>query len=227
MKAFRIFSSLLLAMLLAGCSQSSETSLNGGSVVWANPGAGTEFVYNLSGFSGTPPFDTIEISATDQQIGGKTNVTRILGILSGESPRPAGFYAIEANGDISLGDSGLTAPDSITWERYPTGSRQTISDTPIVTPVFAEIQTRKDIRYFIGPDTVAVTAGIFSTLHIQEIITTIGVDSRNAISDTAFETNDYWFAPSIGYFVKSTYTETSNGQITSLAGEDLIKFTPH
>jgi hypothetical protein len=233
MKNLKSISALFMLMLVASCHQSSETSLNGGSGIggadaWVVPGVGTEYVFTfeVSGDSGSPVIDTIiyTIVSTGQQVGGKSNVVRFLTSGSGQSPS-SHFYAIESNGNFSVGDS--ITPDSIAWTDYPTGTRQTISDTPTNTVSFGEQSVATDVRSFIGAETLTTAAGNFSTLHVRDAETSVTIDSAVSFHDSEVVMDDYWFAPSIGFFVKSTATSNDNGGPSGFNEEfDIIKYMP-
>jgi hypothetical protein len=222
---------LLLAVFLVSCHQSTETTLNGGGEgagPWIIPGVGTEFIFTdtAPGDSAPPVIDTLEytIASTGQQVGGKSNVVGYLASRSGQSPTSL-FYAIESNGNFSSGDS--ISPDSIAWIDYPTGTQKTILDTPTTTISSGEQTTTTDVRSFIGAENLTTTAGNFYTLHVRETETTLTIDTEVSFHDSEVFVDDYWFAPSIGLFVKITATQNDNGGPSGFNDEfDLIKYLP-
>ena len=231
MKHIKILSALLLSILVASCNQGSSTTDNGGSSgSWMVPGVGTEFVYttNFPDSVGNPIIDTLEytVTSTGQQVAGKSNAIRVSLFAAGLLQQgQSAAYVIESNDDISLDDS--IAPNNITWKTYPTGSHQTITDPPIDSFSFGEQTITTDVRSFIGSGNISTAAGNFSTVQVQEIMTTINIDTSASFSDTSVQTDEYWFAPSIGFLVKQTETETDDGQPSGFNQEfDLIKYLP-
>jgi hypothetical protein len=234
MNQLRFLLCLFITVLLSSCNQGGSTSINdgGGSAgMWTIPGVGTVFTYAIiePDSTGLPSADTFQfvVTATGQQFAGKSNVVRVTTTVAGQ-PSSDGDYSIESNGDISLDDS--VAPGDITWTRYPTGSKQTITDRPTDTTSFGERTITTDAQSFIGPENLTTAAGKFSTLHVQEVTTTIEIDTEagfNDPNDTSIDIQDYWFAPSIGIFVKETDSQTDNGQPDGFNFEaDLIKYSP-
>ena len=225
MKHSAIFPSLLLAaVIIASCHPSTETMLNNGPVTWATPGVGAKYIYGLdiSYISTTPYIDTETVIATGLQIGGQSNVIRILFNI-GYGVTETRFLMFEPNGDITLGDSGSAVPDSITWETYPTASHQSISDpTDSVNGGFGwDLVT--DVRSFVDSETVITVADTFSTIHIREVNRTI---TTSFPIDTSFQNYDYWFAPSIGNYIKIAYSQTSGLDTISYSSKSLIKYIP-
>src|SRR5665213_1336864 len=150
MKRYRSLAWFLLLVPIASCNQGTDTSLNtgGGSAgMWTIPGVGTTYVYQLTAPGDTAvENDTIVVTANGQHVGGKSNVIRIATFVAGQAQQ-GGFYAIESNGDISLGDYLTSFPDSITWATYPTGSHKT-KTTSVDSFSFSEHIVRSDVLSF-------------------------------------------------------------------------------
>ncbi len=221
---------LLITIFLVSCHQSTETSLNGGGSTngWVVPGVGTEFIYTVTITTDSIVPDTLEyaVTSTGQQVAGKSNAIRMSLFEDGQIQQgQGGAYVIESNGDFSVDDS--IAPGDITWKTYPTGSQNTITDPPTDSSSFGEQIITTDVRSFIGSENLTTAAGNFSTLHVREVITTIEIDTTEGFRDSTVDTGDHWFAPSLGFFVKATESETETGRLTVFNIEtDLIKYLP-
>jgi hypothetical protein len=206
------------------------TSVNdssGNSVFWTIPEIGTEEIYQaVVPDSVVTVYNTLIILATKEHIGEKTNV---ISYSEGPSAQDSGFYNIEPNGDISIGDSMLNSSGeySFRWTTFPTGSRQPISDPVIDTTEHGADVFQSDVRTFVDTETITTLAGVFSTLHVREI--TINIISEPD-SDITYENysdiTDTWFAPSIGWKVREIDNVTINGKPQSQSETDLIKFEP-
>ena len=195
--------------------------------MWTIPGVGTTYVYQLTAPGDTAvENDTIVVTANGQHVGGKSNVIRIATFVAGQAQQ-GGFYAIESNGDISLGDYLTSFPDSITWATYPTGSHKT-KTTSVDSFSFSEHIVRSDVLSFIGNERTSTAAGNYSTIHIREVNLQVTADtsSFDPFVDSSSTTQDYWFAPSIGLFAKETEAQTFNGQNDPSVEFDLIKYVP-
>ncbi len=225
MKHIQIFSALLLALFFASCSNSSDTTQNGGgsTVTWTIPTIGTEYVYQSQGVNGLPFFDTISIVQTGQHLGGKTNV------ITYADEEGTVIYNIEANGDISDGDPTTTAHgvDTITWTTFPTATHQPISD-PVMDTTEGLIHIfQSDVRTYVGAETLTTTAGQFATLHVRETTIRI-VTAPDSLDCNSSDTSvfDKWYAPTISLYVKVINSGTDDGVTSEPSDVDLIKYLP-
>jgi hypothetical protein len=230
LKQLRIFTLLLLVVLVGACSQSSDTTLNGGTqstVPWVIPNVGTAYVFQLDGANpNIHPVDTIFILSTGQHIGGKTNV---IDYADHAGTIGTSFFNIEANGDISDGYYTTNALGDTTyvWTTFPTGSLKPIAD-PVTDTIEQGIHIfRSNVRTFIGAENLVTLVGPFSTLHVRE--TSITIDSSNDtlnfnVNDTSVM--DRWYAPSIALYVKVITSGISHGQPSDQSETDFIKYLP-
>jgi hypothetical protein len=198
--------------------------------MWTIPGVGTVYTYavNEPDSIGLPASDTFQftVTSTGQQFAGKSNVVRLITTVAGQQSS-SGDYAIESNGNISLDDS--IAPGDITWTTYPTGSKETITDPTVDSTEFGELTITTDVHSFIASESLTTAAGNFSTLHVREVTKTIDIDTADFTdNDTSIQTEDDWYAPSIGFLVKETDAETDNSQSNpvDVLDFDLIKYSP-
>jgi hypothetical protein len=214
------FQSLLVAatfVSLVGCNQGSDTSLNGGGYVgWTIPRVGTGYVFQFQPVKDSAIADTIFILGTGERHGSKSNVIRFgKGGNGGE-----GFFAIEPNGDFSLGDS---SSDSFTWTTYPTGNRKNISDPKVDTIDFGEHLTRSRVRSYVGTERLTVAGRSLSTVHVRESYRRSSVDTSSFFGDSTTTTTDIWLAPSLSFIVREHYQSTSNGSIDEVFDVNLIQ----
>ena len=218
------------ATALSSCSHS--TSPNSGTFTWTVPSIGTMFIFKGSSSTDPPILDTFEITATGQSIGGKSNVVRLVSRNMQDSS--VGFYNLEPNGDFSLGDSGSSGlpgrMPEYTWQTFPVGDPQTISDPPVDTQDGPYHNVESSVRALVGIETLTVPAGTFSAYHAREIWKNFSTrtDSLSANSDSTVGYFDIWFVPSIGMYIKETDTTINTGHYKNFTtGEgDLIKYVP-
>ncbi len=240
MKYLRIFSALLIAVLVGLCSQSSETLLNGRVETvgnWNIPKVGTQYVYQFRpNDSAVPIFDTFTIIKTGQHICGKTNV--VVCAVAYRGRVDTAVYNIESNGDFSLGIASEHAVDSrghilpqiiYIWKTFPICSRKTVVALPPrdSSDAAGDHFISSDQCTFVGAETLTLPAGEFSTLHARETemdVETYVVDSQYTYTDTAF--TDIWFVPTIGHYVKWVQHAVMNRRMTSEANIDLVKYSP-
>jgi hypothetical protein len=230
MKHIRIFSAVLFVVLLASCKQASNSDPTVG--MWTISGAGTVLMYqSTQQGSNVLGYDTMTILNTGQSIGGKTNVFYL-----GSMGRPGYlFYDIEANGDISMADTTVPGlPGSLPtlpWLTFPSGSHVPIFDPSLDTLEGAYRYTDTSVRTFIGIENITVPAGSFSTIHVRETDRNFvtRTDSLNPSIDSTIENMDFWFAPSLGFYVKQTYNllNTDGYDRITQSEVDLIKYIPH
>jgi hypothetical protein len=226
MKPIRIFSALFIAAAFASCNQGGvDNTLNsGGGGMWTLPSVGTLFVYldSVSSFSGE--LDSLQILATGQKVGGKSNVIEY---LKRDGPFEGECFNIESNGDFSIGLSIDSA--SSDWLTFPTGSRQPI---PLIQPVDTfENGThviRSNVNSFVGIENLMIAGLNLTTIHVREVSNDIVVDSAG-LSHGLIDTAEVWFAPSLGTYVKIKFLKTTvdgSNQSETINQEALIKYSP-
>ncbi len=196
MRTFKILVAGLLSAVLISCNHSTETT-GGSSVAWTTPTPGTMFVYRYTNRDLTYRFDTLIIIEVGKNIGGKSNVVRL------KSGNSSGFYSFEANGDISFGDS---SSKGFSWNTFPTGSRQAISDPLIDTFYGTDHYIKTSVRSFVDAETITEAGMSLSVLKCSE--SWRQTSSGGPYTDSSFETTDFWFAPTIGLFAKSSDVST-------------------
>jgi hypothetical protein len=226
MRYNRIIFALCIAVVFTSCSQNSVTTINNSAVTWVFPSVGTLFVYQITNQDSiSPAFDTITILNTGLQIKGKTNVT---GYVENNGTVDTALYNIELDGDISYGNSAQYFHPNFIWQTFPTASHKPISD-PLVNIWEGETRTViSDIRTFVGADNITTLGGVFSTLHVKEIVAIFDstIDPSGDYSEKDTVVTDTWFAPEIALYVKVIDNETFGGQPQPQTETDLIKYEP-
>ncbi len=233
MKHINILFALLFSIVVASCNQGSETPLFPPSEnvsTWTIPTVGTQFVFaDSENQSVEPAIDTFIIAKTGQHESGKTNVISYLEVTE-NGGSDSGYYNIETNGDFSFGerDGDSAGMPFFTWDTYPTGSEQTINfETPVDTTLANGNQLiESDARSFVGIENLTLPAGSFSTIHIRQVFIDSEFFTTSNSSSSEREIEDYWFAPSLGMYVKFAFTESEDGQIDDETDMELIKYIP-
>jgi hypothetical protein len=212
------FQSLLVAatfVSLVGCNQGSDTSLNGGGYVsWTVPRVGTGYVFQIQ-TPDTAIVETLFVVGIGERHGEKSNVIRFSTLNNGD-----GFAAIEPNGDFSLGDS---SSDWFRWTTFPTASRTDISDPKVDTIEFGEHRTRSTVRSYVGAENLTVAGHRLYTIHVKEVDLRSDIDTAGFFADSSQNTTDFWFAPSLGFFVREHEQELSNGKTDGIFDVNLIE----
>ncbi len=199
---------IVLATFLSSCSK-TDNPVTPGSSSFVQPKAGSSFTYDeyatdtttAQPVPGSRDTSVQTIVQTGMTYNGKTNVTKIISVTSGNND--TSYINFESNGDLSVYINGLSIPQK--WFTFPTGSKSTnsvtLSDT--TQDVFGvSIETKVVLTAsFVDNETMTVKGQFLSVTKIKQAftitITTAGVP--NIQSQNSF----LYFAPSIGYVTKS------------------------
>jgi hypothetical protein len=211
---------LILLLILASCSNSNDatSSVDG----WTIPGVGTQFLFVNTFTGGGIPNDSLGlvVEETDQSNAGVSGVVVMYGSYSSGS---SGIldYSIQHNGDFWLADEINNNNLEVTgWDPFPTGSHDTpvgpVVDTSFVAG-YRELRT--DTNYYIDSEKISTPVGSFSTIRVESRICEKLIYSGQ--TEIIYDTLDYWFAPSVGYYVKATVRGVDN------YATDLIKYYPN
>jgi hypothetical protein len=226
MKCYRSLAWVLLLVPIAACNQGTDTTLNNGggtSGMWTIPGVGTMYIYQFPGQGAG--FDTLKIVSSGEEIGGKPNVARyrVLG-----SDTEFHYISYQPNGDISLGDS--TNNGFIEWETFPTGSHNPITNgTPLDTFEFGSRVVESDVNSYLRNENLIVAGADFATIHIKNVHKDFEIEiDSTGLTQGYIDTTDYWFAPSIGLYVKvkDLQTPADTTQPQQKIEFDLVKYLP-
>jgi len=182
MKHIFSVSILLLAAGIIGCSNSNGPS-NG--VSWTIPNVGSYYVYKTIDSPYTT-FDTLWVTGRGAEQGMANTITL----------DSAAYIAYEANGNIA----GWPGEDS-TWSTMPTGGGTAV-DSEVDIKTDGSRYVNRMTRSYEDAETINVADSSFSAIKIHENDFISNFDPHGVIEDTASETIDYWFIPSIGYMGK-------------------------
>jgi hypothetical protein len=225
----QIFTILSITVLIASCTHSTDANGGGSIGIWTIPGTGTQYVFReLTGDSILTPTDTIQyqVYSTGQTLNGQSNVETLLVTYSNGDVSPQ-YFAYEPNGDLLVNQSNNNSVGP-TWIPASTGSHQVLSSKTTDTSNASLGITIVDIdtNSYIGAETLSTAIGNFSTIHIRSAVLH-NVFDLVGDNDTSFDTTDYWFAPSAGFFVKEFEHDNIDNGVSSFNTEtDLIKYLP-
>jgi hypothetical protein len=186
------------------------------------PGAGSSYDYTVSTLdsvghkiAGSERTLTQSVSETGISWKEKNDVMVING---GEMP---GYVRLESNGDLSRWDSAGS------WLLYPFGSRGIVAfpKTDITKPSGARY-TDSAVATYIGAELVKVGDRTFAAykVRVNRVETSTAPEPY-----TVAHTDNYWYAPEIGWFIKwdswtvstDMTSVTKGGAVYTLAGFDL------
>jgi hypothetical protein len=221
MKYLRIFVTLVVAGLLASCSDSTDGS---GSIAgWTIPGMGTQFVFVNTFVGGVPADDTLQVlvDETGQNNGGQSNVVVLAESYSTGSSSIVD-YVIQRNGDFWISDEINSNFEVSNWDPYPTGSHDTLVG-PVIDSSFVPgyYVWKTDTNYYVDSEKISTPVGSFSTIRVESRLWQKLLDSSTRQIEITYDTLDYWFAPSAGYYVKAMIRGYNNWTA------NLITYLPH
>ncbi|MFI5202311.1 MAG: hypothetical protein ACHQNE_07980 [Candidatus Kapaibacterium sp.] len=228
MNYFRSTPWILPIILLASCTHSTSPGGDGSgtSGIWHIPGKGTDFLFRRTIGTIQDSAD-YQVVATGIQAGGKGNLVE-MGVTEGSLVQWPGFLAFEANNDISVGNVNDGNLSLVSWNRYPTGNHQVVTQTVADSSLGAGLELNQIANYsYVDSESLSTAVGTFSTLHTQVAIWKNTFDTSGYVNDTSRDTVDDWFAPSLGFLVKETErNHYDNGPDVITYDLDLIKYTP-
>lgn len=167
---------------------------------WHTPTIGSTYLYGGDWVDSTDPADvrrdyvtsTQRIVDTNVSWGGKT------GLVAYTVAANTLYYGREPNGDLTVGAAG--AGGDTTWTNYPTSSRETITIMDTSVQQQGVLIALKHTTEYLDESVFDFRGRPLTAIHVRErrveSYTGTGLDYVN------INTNDYWFAPELGTFVK-------------------------
>jgi hypothetical protein len=192
----------LIAMSLASCSE--DISPAGPVVDDRTPGSGTLLVYRtwygdyyysdtlIAGGN-----DAYELSSRRYSWGDRDNVRLLIGRSDTDG------ITFDSKGDLLIGTFYY---DSTIWKRYPISTKESYT-------VGTDQYDTRTMRY-LGEEQVVIGNASFSTIHLEE-------RAIDEFTDRGYSYH-YWYAPSIGYFVKKEKFQVELGYELLDSREELV-----
>jgi hypothetical protein len=216
---------LLLPMLIGGCT---STPTESPSDPTRRPGVGSWYAYSRMATdannipTGTAILDTLTVVSTGQSYKGRSDLHRL------ESRMRALYVGYESNNDVVSRDDTCECWGN--WIPYTVGTRERRTLPTKDTVLFAQTagayhHTITEVIEHQGIESVTVPAGTFQAHRLKLVRTESGAKSTGTVTITT--TTTYYFAPTIGYLVKTvvrdeTRSSTQPGIITAFGSEQVL-----
>ena len=211
---------LALLLLVSACKTVTEPAEVIPPHQWHNPTVGSVYLYGGDWVDSTDPGDVRRDYVTSTQRIGDTSVSwgGKTGLGGYTVAANTLYYGREANGDLTIGYAGVAG--DTTWTNYPTSSRSliTLIDTSVEDQ--GVLVTLKHTTEFIDESVVDYRGRPLTAIHVRER----RVESYVAtgLEYVNMNTNDYWFAPELGTFIKF-----SEGNVVHYNDEVLADYRTH
>ncbi len=229
----------VLYFMALGCSTPPPTSINTGSS-WKYPNPAARYTYTDTQVDTSNGSAALKTSTTTllyshlDSFNGKTNVERFLE----EGQNVYHYIAIQPNGDISRGDTGIwylrdtVGTSRILWKDYPTSRL-----APITVMIDSGNDGGMDIRgnfvitrSFLGMETLHLAGQDWLTYKVRDsafLFTTTWPNWKRY--DTIIYTQTWWYAPLVGNYVKMNehmFEQDGGDYRTSTFERILTKYSP-
>jgi hypothetical protein len=195
---------ILLLLGIAACSKNQPAAppSTGSTVV---PKVGSRFVFQTYEVDthdiekgGTRGFDTVTVVQSGLHSGGKSDVLAMRYSRTGE----LAYYHYESNGDIAVAyDSFDGIWPAWTWHTFPVGSHARIPGVTADGLSGGDGVVHTDTLSFLADESVNVNGVQIACAKLREEIIAFSHTGGAIDSRTVYQ-EDYWFAPSLGFFAR-------------------------
>ncbi len=221
-----------LLVLSSGCG--GDTSGPGDGMIPVKPGVGSFYIYkgvsdDAGGSPATIRFDTISVRSTNATL---QEMTGLISLWS-TATRTFGYMRYEGNGDLTMYEpryTGDSTAEMIATTFYPLGRHTSTQLNTDSTYISSGYKVRYDSLLYAGTQSLTVPAGTFTVAKVITVNDTRLYTSTGAMTGRVREAWSYYFAPSIGFFIKVDLEHIffdAAGTITSHQTPDVIELTAY
>lgn len=202
-RALSTLAPILALVTLIGCKSGDPASPPAGTIVTI-PKTGSIFVFDVHQVDtndqekpGSRTIDTVAFVQTGLSTGGRKDVKAIRYVRTGELQ----YLHYASNGDISYSyDQFDGIWPAWTWHTFPLGSKGKLGGVTAENNQGGRT-VHTDTLIHMGTEEITVAGQALSCIKIREEVVAITYEGSDEIDRTVYQ-EDYWFAPTLGFFVR-------------------------